>query len=385
MANPTQIYQIVNSLAEQSLGLKDLTATSTTFISIGQQVLSSADNVDAFFKTLIDRIGRTVLALREYEIDVTEMSREPFVYGAILQKISFKLPKAQQNDTWLEVPATSDPFEETDTEFMQMFFNKWSTWEVPGTVPDVQLETAFTNATAMMAFIDGILMQMNEAMKLAYENLGHIARASLIADTVTSSISNCAINLLTEYNTETNASLTVASALRNLDFLKWSSRKIKLVSDRMTKLSTTFNKAGWTRHTPKNYQVFEVLADFSTALDSYLQSDTYHNELTKLPMFKSVPYWQGSGDDWGFDSVSGVNVTIETANAAGIITTKTVSQSGIVAVIRDIDSCGITIDKRRTKSIYNPRREVTNYWLKAEMGHFRDMSENCVVFYMAET
>lgn len=383
MANPTQIYEIVNSIAEQSLGMTGLTATDTSFISIGKTVISSAQNVDAFFKTLVDRIGRTVLALREYEIDVTEMSREPFEYGAILQKLSFKMPQAQQNDTWLPVPTSSDPFEETDTEFMQMFFDKWSSWEVPGTVPDVQLETAFTNAQAMMAFIDGILTMMNEAMKTAYENLGHLTRASLIADTVQSSIASCSINLLSEYNTETGSSLTVATALRNIDFLKWAAKKIGDVSDYLTARSVTFNKAGWERHTQKEYQVFEVLSTFATAMDVYLQSDTFHNELVKLPMYKKVKYWQGSGKSWKFEDVSAVNVTYETKDSLGNISSKTANLSGIVAVLRDIDAIGITIDKRRTKSIYNPRREVTNYWLKAEMGHFRDMSENCVVFYVA--
>lgn len=386
MANPTQIYEIINDLAEQSLGMKDLEPTSTSFISVGKTVLSSTENTDAFFKKLVDRIGRTVLALREYQIDVTEMSREPFEYGAILQKISFQMPQAQESDTWLEVPANSNPFEETETTFMQMFFDKWSAWEVPSTCPDVQLETAFTNATTMMAFIDGILTKMNDSMKLAYENLGHIARASLIGDVITSSVANCAINLLEEYNTETSSTLTVNQALRSIDFLKWSGRRIKLVSDRMQKNSVTFNKAGWQRHTPKQYQVFEVLSDFATAMDTYLQSDTYHNELTKLDMYKEVQYWQGSGENWKFDSVSGIDVTIESYDfKTGTVTTKNVQATGIVAVIRDIDSCGITMDKRRTKSIYNPRREVTNYWLKAEMGMFRDMSENCVVFYMADT
>lgn len=385
MANPTQVYTVVNSLAEQSMGMTGLTATDASFVSVGKTVLSSEENVDAFFKTLVDRIGRTVLALREYEIDVTEMSREPFVYGAILQKISFKIPKAQQNDTWLPVPTSSDPFEETDTEFMQTFFDKWTTWEVPGTTPDIQLETAFTSATAMVAFIDGILSKMNTAMKLAYENLGHVTRAALIGDVVTSSVANCSVNLLAEYNTETNESLTVASALRSLDFLKWATARIKLVSERMTKMSTTFNIGKWERHTPEEYQVFEVLSNFATAVDSYLQSDTYHNELTKLQYYKKVPYWQGSGETWAFNDVSAINVTFETVNDSGDIVTKTVNQTGIVAVLRDIDACGITIDKRRTKSIYNPRREVTNYWMKAEMGWFRDRSENCVVFYMEET
>ena len=380
-----QIYQIVNSIAEQSLGMTGLTATETSFISVGKTVISSENNVDAFYKSLVDRIGRTVLALREYETDVTEMSREPFVYGAILQKLSFKLGKAQQNDTWLEQGSSSDPFEETTTEFMQVFFDKWESWEVPGTVPDVQLETAFTSAQAMMAFIDGILIMMNETMKLSYENLGYLTRASLIADVINSANPMTAINILAEYNTEMGESLTKAKAIYNAEFYRWAGMRIGMVSDQMVKYGVLFNKAKWNRHTPKDRQVLEMLTNFAKGFDVYLQSDTFHNELTKLPLFKKVAYWQSPGTDWSFNSVSSIDLQIESYNyTSGAVAKAGVTQSGIVAVIRDIDSCGITIDKRRTKSIYNPRREVTNYWLKAEMGHFRDMSENCVVFYMAD-
>lgn len=385
MANPIQVYEIVNSIAEQSLGMKNLTPTDTTFVSVGKAVFSSETNTDAFYKTLVDRIGRTTLALREYETDVVDMSLEPFVYGAMLQKLSFKLPKSQQNDTWLEQGSSSNPFEETTTEVMQVFFDKWETWEVPGTVPDVQLETAFTSAQAMMAFIDGILMMMNEKMKLDYENLGYLTRAALIADVVNSSNSMTAINILAEYNAEMGTSLTMAKAIYDADFYRWAGMRMSMVSDQMVKYGVLFNKAKWNRHTPKDKQVLEMLTNFAKGFDVYLQSDVFHNELTKMPLFKKVPYWQSPGTDWSFDSVSSIDLGIETYDyTTNTVTKANVTQSGIVAVIRDIDSCGITIDKRRTKSIYNPRREVTNYWLKVDMGHFRDMSENCVVFYMAD-
>ena len=64
--NATQIYQIVNSLAEQSLGLKGLTATDASFISVGKEVLATDKNTEQFYKTLADRIGKTVFAIREY-------------------------------------------------------------------------------------------------------------------------------------------------------------------------------------------------------------------------------------------------------------------------------------------------------------------------------
>lgn len=389
---PVQIYEIINSITQQSLGITDVITTDATFVSVGKQVLSSDTNIDAFYKTLIDRIGRTVMAIREYKADIAEMVREPFVYGAILQKISFKMPQAQENETWdalADTPAPN-PFEKMNTTIMQVFFDQWSTWEVGATIPDVQLETAFTNAIQMAAFIDGIFMAMYNSMELAIENGANLARATLIANTINSNTTSGEttptstaqlIHLVTEYNNETSSTLTPQEAKTNVGALKYASMRMKLISDQLTKFSTTFNTASWQRHTPKDRQVFELLSTFESLFETYLQADTFHNDVTKLSYYKSIPYWQGSGQAWDFDTVSSIDVTIPIKSSTGTVTSsKDIKESGIIAVIRDIDSCGITIDKRRTKSQYNPKGEYTNYWNKAEIGYFMDGSENCVVF-----
>lgn len=384
---PIQIYTIVNNIAKQALGMTDLQATDSTFISIGKKVISSDTAKDAMYKTLVDRIGRTVLAVRAYTGKNATMNREPFEYGAILQKISFKMPNAQASDTWTpQEKDEADVWEKTQTEFMQVFFDKWSAFEYPATIYDVQLETAFLSAGAMASFIDGIFVAMYTALEIAYENIGNLARASLMASILNNGDVPNKVNLIAGYKDFAGETLTVQQAKRNVDFLKYASMTMALTSDQMEKPSVTFNLAKWTRHTPKDKQVFEIQSNFAKIFDSYLQADTFHNEITKLPYYQSVPYWQGSGDDWGYENVSAINVKIEIppTTEGGTVTTKTVTQSNIVGVLRDIDSCGTTIDKRRTKSIYNPRGEYTNYWLKAELGQYRDTSENCVVFYMED-
>lgn len=375
---PEQIYAIVNNLAAQSMGKKALEATQAGFIATGKMVLSSEKNVDAFYKTLVDRIGRTVLALRAYNRDDSTIKREPIEYGLILQKISFKLAKAQENPTWYsQNKAHSDPYEKMPLEIMQTFFDQWETWEVGGTVPDVQLETAFTDAVAMAAFIEGIMLMMENSMEVAYENVENLARATRMAQAVTStSVTTGVVHLVTEYNAETNSTVTTQTAKTDLGFLRFASMRMKLVSDQMTKNSVAFNAIGWERHTPKDMQVFELLSNFEAFFDTYLQSDIFHNDITKMRNYRSIPYWQGSGMQWDWDSVS--SIMLENIGGNG----KTIELNNIIGVIRDIDSVGSTIDKRRTKSIYNPHDEYTNYWIKAEIGYFVDSSENCVVFVL---
>lgn len=386
MADVQQIYAITNSLTEQALGVKDLEPTDATFVSVGKLVLSSDENKESWYKTACQVIGRTVSAVRAVEEDMTELDLEPFVFGAILRKFSFKMPIAQQNPAWnSQTDPHTDPFAKSVSTIKQEFFNGLSTWEVPLTVPDRQLEMAFHDAQSMAAFLDGIYLTSQNAMQTRYNQTGYLVRASQIGAVIHSANPVCYVNLLKNYNAtvDTADKLTVTQALKNMDFLKYASQTINLYSDRMAKMSTTFNIAGWERRTPKNLQICEMLAEFVSSFNTYLQADTFHNELTKLRAFKSVPYWQGSGmgaNAWSFAQTSSIDVIINNRKADGSIEEIDVQGTGIVCVLRDIDAIATTIDNRRTTSIWNPHDEYNNYWYKANIGWMRDVSENFVVF-----
>lgn len=383
MSQPVQIYNIVNSLMSQALGVKDLEATEAGFVDAGKIVLSSEDNRNAFKDALNNLIGRTVIAIRAYESDEPALDREPLDFGLIMRKISYTMPLAQQNPTWYSVDTPALPLnEKTDVEILQRFFSNFATWEVPTTIPDRQLKGAFRDAESMGAFIGGYFINAQNALKVAYENIGNIARSAHIAQIVESGNEVCAVNLLQEFYNFTGTTLTPAKALQNADFLRFTAREMKLVLKRMRKMSTTFNIDAQQRHTPEYAQVVEVLAEFASAFDVYLQSDVFHNEITKLPYYTEVAYWQGSGKNWSFKDTSSISLTITELNSEGEEETSTLSAEYVVGVIRDLDALGTTIDDKRTKSFYDPRNEFTNYWDKADLGYFRDMSENSVVFYL---
>ena len=59
--NTNQIYDIVNSTVSQAIGETALTVVDTQgLISVGDVVLSSSTNTEAFLNTLAQRIGRTI-------------------------------------------------------------------------------------------------------------------------------------------------------------------------------------------------------------------------------------------------------------------------------------------------------------------------------------
>ena len=377
MSKVEQIYTLVNETAKESMGEKAITVKDvSSLIALGDSVLSSASDTENFLNTLVDRIARTVFSVRRYETDTEGMVRHPFEFGCIVQKIYVDMPEAKQNNSW-EIgkegytPVFAPVIKPTAK---QKLFKGITTWEVDVTIPDYMLRTAFLNETSMATFIDAIFTAMDNMITLALENNANLTRASFIARKIKGGKPCGAINLLHEYNTLTSASLTVEGAMMNAEFLAWASRAINLWVKRMSKMSVLFNEEGYKRHTPKDKIVVNLLQDFTSACDTFLGANTFHDELVKLPMYDSVAYWQGAGESFDFNDTSAIKVKIDESN--------TIEKKGIIGIVYDYEAMGVTLNERRSTSERNNHDEYTNYYNKANIGYFNDMSENGIVFYL---
>lgn len=383
MAHVNQIYLMVNDIASEMYGEAAISVKDTSsLVSLGDTVLSSKLDKEKFFNALVDRIGRTVIAVREYTPKDRSVKRDEMDWGLIYQKISFKKHEAVDNPSW-ETSTQANPFDiEVSTEAVQKLFAKISTFSYEDSIPDYQLFTAFQSASAMGAFISGIYTNIENTMKVAEEGLANLAVDTYMAGALIKGKSAQKRNLLAEYNTANGTELTVAQALKNADFLKFASREINIVVQNMKVMSTLYNAEDIPRFTPNDKLVVEILGQFASATASYLESDTYHNELVKLPRYEEVPYWQGTGTSFAFEDVSKIdikdNALVTPQNQEGRI-----SQTGIIAFVHDYDAVASIIYKRRSHTYYNFRAERFNILEKADKGYAVDLSENGVVFYMA--
>lgn len=383
MATVNQIYQLVNDSAAEALGAQAISVKNTsTLVSLGDVVLSSADNKDAFYSALVDRIGRTAIAIRQYRAQTRSVRKDEMEWGLVYQKISFKKVNATTNPTWT-VPSAgqASPFDVTpQTEAIQKLFSVMATWSYEDVIPDVQLKSAFLSAEKMGAFISGIYTNIENSLEQDDEDLANLAVATMMAGAFSSSNTNQVRYLLDEYNTANGTNLTAAEALRSSAFLKYASREIALVTKRMKKMGVHFNDQSVPRFTPEDKMVVEVLADFATATASYLEADTYHDELVKLPRYEEVAYWQATGTAYSFNDVSKIDIQHTSINSGN-----EVAKSGIIACVHDYDAASSIIYNRRDNSEYNKRSEVYVVMMKADKGYAVDTSENCVVFALTNS
>ena len=385
-----QINNLINDSFKDAVGSNQaLTELDTsTVVSMGSTI-DKFDLYEGFYKSLVNRIVRTIYFVRAYSAKRRSVMRDEHEFGAFVQKVYYKMPEAVEDPAFnvttdAQTYTQHSPYDvEKVVAVESKVYGGQGVFSYEFITPIVQIKTAFTSDAAMMSFINGIYTTVNSKMEKDIEDLQNVAVATAIASAMQGGQSR---NLLKEYNTaHADGTLTVAQALESLDFLKFASKEINLAVDYMQDLTTVYNGAGYETFTPRENMVVEELNSFAKAADYYLQSDTYHNTLTQLPRYEEVTYWQGRDKDMTFDIVSGINVkndglvSEEPSNPTGVVTAK-----GIIAFIHDTENVACYFGERRSWTLPNQRDDILIHGEKARKGYAVDNHANAVVFYLAE-
>lgn len=381
----SQIYELMNSVTREVLGEEAVVNEDlSNVVDIGT-ALFNASAIDAYVKSLVNHIGKVIFVNRPYSGSVPSVLMDGWEFGSVLEKISADIPEATENESWeLENGTSYDPNIFYKPSVTAKFFNSKVTFEVPMSFTEKQVKQSFSSAEQLNGFLSMLYNAVDKSMTIKIDSLVMRTINNMIAETIyadyqgasTSTKSGVrAVNLLKLYNDKFSTSLTAEAAITDPAFVRFASYTLGLYSDRLSKISTLFNVEGKERFTSADYLHVVLLSDFAKAADAYLQSDTYHNEFTKLPNAETVPYWQASGTGYDFESVSKIDVKTASNN--------TVSQTGILGVMFDRDALGVTNLDRRVTTNYNPKAEFYSNWYKFDAGYFNDLSENFVVFFVA--
>lgn len=373
-----QIHTILNSVTQEVLGKTDLIAEDlSNIIDVGNE-LFSVSAVDNYVKALVDRIGKVIFVNRPYAGGVPSVLMDSWDFGSVVQKVSAELPEARENKSWELTDGTDySPNVFYKPTVSTKFFNNKVTFEIDMSFTERQVKESFSSATEINSFLSMLYNAVEKSFTVKIDGLIMRTINNMIGETLGAENPGIrAVNLLTAYNAKFGTSLTAEKAITDKEFIRYASMQMALYTDRMSRISTLFNIGGKDRFTSADMLHIIMLSDFKAAANSYLQSDTFNNEFTKLPNAETVPYWQGSGTDFSFNKVSAINVK----TSAG----KTVQQSGIIAVMFDRDALGVSNLERRVTTNYNAKAEFYNNFFKMECGAFNDLNENFVVFYVKD-
>lgn len=393
-----QIYAIVNEVNAEAFGSDSIDVIDAQgLISLGDAVLSSTGNTEAFLNTLVQRIGRTIISFRQYRNKLADMVVNDFEYGAILQKIRVHLTDAETDPAYSLTDGYSvDPWTVNKPDVEQKLFVSRTPYMFSVTIARKQLKEAFLNEPAMGAFIGAIFGQVRNSIEVSLENLGRLCIANMMAeftpftpgqgDDTPATTLNHEIALCTLYNTargyhgvipgegsdpDTPASegyVDADTCLFDDEFLRFAVKVMKSYSDQFTDMSTLYNDGEIETFTPREDQRLKVLSAFERALETVVQYSAFNEEMVRLNAFGTLNFWQSAqtADTVKVERASdGVEVTIQ----------------NVVGVLYDRDALGIyKRDEDVLTTPVNAKGLYYNTFYHQMELWFNDTSENFVFF-----
>jgi len=385
-----QIYQIVNQITTEQLGETPvLNEDLSNVVEIGE-AFENAHRLDNFVRSLVDHIGRVVFVDRVLTSRTPSVLMDGWEFGSILEKIRMELPEASENEAWeLTDGAVYEQDKFTAPKVHTKFFNNRVTFEVAMSFTDAQVKSAFSSAVQLNAFMSMIYTQIQNSLTIKNDALIGRTINALIGEVLHSEFSTGqysgasgvrAVNLMYLYNQTVPAAeqVTVNNAIFNPGFIRFASYTIKNYIRRMQDMSTLFNVNGTEKFTPADRMHFVMLDEFKNAAEVYLYDglNQFNTEGIRLPAnIETVSFWQGSGISYDFASTSSIN--IKTPSGDNVVA------SGILGVIFDRDTLGVTNVERRVASHRNEKARFWNEWHQNTAQYFIDLDENGVVFFIA--
>lgn len=393
-----QIYTIVNEVNAEAFGSEAIDVIDNQgLISLGNTVLSSTTNTEAFLNTLVQRIGRTIISFRQYRNKLADMVVNDFEYGAILQKIRVHLTEAETDPAYgLTDGYSVDPWTVNKPDVEQKLFVTRTPYMFHVTIARKQLKEAFLSESGMGAFIGAVFGQVRNSIEVSLENLGRLCIANMMAeftpftpsvgDDTPATTLNHEVKLCTLYNTargyhgvipgEGGAADTPASAgyvdadtcLFDEDFLRFAVKTMKSYSDNFTDMSTLYNDGEIETFTPREDQRLKVLSSFERALETVVQYSAFNEEMVRLNAFATLNFWQSAQ--------TADTVKVERASDGVAVTIQ-----NVVGVLYDRDALGIY--KRDEDVLTTPVNAkglyYNTFYHQLELW-FNDTSENFVFF-----
>ena len=404
-----QIASIVNTMAAETVGASAVVREDLANVVEVGNTIANAMGYEQFTNSLVDLIGRVIMVNREYDSLAPDILRRGtgIPYGSVTQKIRVKLPPATSNDSWavgqtwtpgagwsadpsdLPTNDNASPFITVRPEVEATYFNGQGTFEIDMTFPTIQNRSAFASPEEWRRFVDTVENRIFQAKTVFKDALTQRVINNFIAEKLVAN--NAVIDLVSMYNHEYGKSLNNEQAVLDKDFLRYAGYIISLYTRRLRRMSRLYNTAGYDTFTPADRLRFVALDMFTDAIETFMESDTFHSDMVGLKTaYSTVNYWQGGGNDSEVDFGSSARLNVKTASGS-VLNSQTGQAGGesapaenhpfyIVGTMFDVEAAWQEYDNPRVTSQYNPRKEQTTFFYKEDVRYCNDLAENGVVF-----
>lgn len=399
--NTNIIYQAGTLLADvvqQATGRKVLTAnTPGEWTSVATTALTNG--VEPILNTLVNMWSRTIFSVRPYSAKLKGLEMSADRFGMMTRKLSpvAKDPGDDAAFLWPvaydagQTPPSGDGhsvdmYKISKKDVLQTAFYGESVYQEVFTVWKDQLDGALQSAEEFMAFNSMQLSDRSNSIETWKESIKRSLLANLILSLDVENQTGRVIHLVTEYNTETGASLTSTTVFAPANFpsfVRWMVARFntlaRMMSERTELYQTVISSKHVLRHTPTEDLRVYISAQFKDQMDTMARSVTFNDEYLKMADVEGVSYWQSAKTPL---SVTGKPTY---TNTSGVVTTPgtAATVSGIVGVMFDRDALGMA--SILEESNLTPFNVIGRYWNNAYHNKFKtrqDMTEKAVLLLL---
>ena len=375
-------YALIAELHEQATGQKVAApVNSADFTSVAMATLAAG--YEPVLNRISTVIGRTLVAVRQYNRKFAGLEYSAEKWGGITRKISFGDRDPVASPVFELVDGASvDQQEVRKPDVLETRYVGSDIFQGHITIFRDQLDLAFSSAAELARFMSGLMTNFSNQKEQWLEELSRNALANFIgAKNIVDSGAGI-VHLLTEYNTLTGLSLTATTVRQPANwasFIRWVYARIDQISKKMTERSQLF-QAPITgkkifRHTPVEDQKVYILDEFLSSIKAEVLSTTYNDSYLQLADTEAVGYWQDILEP------DVVDVTPAYMDVDGTVKTGAEQDmSKVIGVIFDRDAVGYniymdTIDA----SPFNAKGLYYNLFQNCRVMYTNDLTEKGVV------
>lgn len=386
-----QNYALVNNALAQVLGNGAITVVDTTTLAdAGKKLAQFQNGYELFNKAILDVMIRTEIDNELFDITGIPFLSKTEKFGGFIREIYVGMPTANENKSWNigndnyspEIPGV---YKLPVT--VKCYTNR-GTHEFKWTIPDMQLDSAFHNNEELNAYIAGIAVAVENAVRIDIIEISRLVRAKFIADTFAKALAggNQSGSIVYVYDAYKLAfpstTLTADSCWNDKEFLRFASELISRYPKRLAQVGSryinekTAQGDDYVRQTSREHLIVEIIADIANKFKFYLDSDVYHNELVSLPQYNELEYWQGKG----FNDDAKDHTTLAICFDDDDSNTVQINRNDIIGIMYDDRSIIQIYDEPYTASFRNQFDRYTTNKIDSNYGYAYKLSHPCVIF-----
>lgn len=380
----TQIYTLVNSIAQQATGQAQLTPTNTSeFVAVAQTALLAG--YDNLINAVSQVLSRTIFSIRPYTRKLGDLQVSNVMYGNHIRKLQAVDGQFEKDQ---RLPLTEgesvDMFKVTKPKVVQTNFYGQTVYAKKITLFRDQLDVAFSSPEEFGRFVTMIMTNASDLIEQAHEQMARMTLANFIAGVITIGNTRQMIHLLTEYNTATGQAYTPTTIMAPdvyKAFTQWAFSRIATISSMLTERTQLYHQniddLPISRHTPVRLQKAYLYAPFQNQISAMVMSNTFNAGFLQNITGETVNYWQAA------ETQDSINVNCTYLKSDGTLAQADVEQDNIFGVIFDEEAAGYTVvNQWSAPTPFNAAGGYTNMFWHFTDRYWNDFTENAVVLLM---